>query len=183
MYGNDRLDPGAMGPISSSPQALRTIFAITGEKAFPQVLADYILPTIDVESLTLGPQWNDAFIGSVAVSAAGYASVGAVVPSGVAWLAQSIGVAGGPTLVGEQIRLNPAARFLSGAAGMNRSWPAGATSHAADAAGVGFANGTYEFPVPMWLPPGTDLGVMVQKITTAATITCQLFLRFITVRL
>lgn len=184
MYGNPPLGPGAMGPIANPIQALRTMFAITGEKAYPQSLADFIQPTVEVQELVLGPLWDDATVGSANLNATGFTSINAgAVPPGQGWIVKELCLNTPQVLVTEQIRLKPAVRINYGTGSSIRAYDCGASTSLTDAVGLGAAAGSRHFDQALWLPPGTDLGVWVDKITTAATILVNLSIRFFIVKL
>lgn len=180
------------GPFSRPIQALRTLFDITGEKAYPQNQADFVQPTVDVQRFAAGPFLENT--GGPVTALTGNATSGfqvitsgtlsIAVPAHEAWLLYELtSYMTASVLAGEFVRGRAAVSLPTAGAIGHAIMGAEMTSSLVEAAGFGCPSASFVPDNPIWLPPGSLFGFFQEHVITAGTISVNVSARWLRIRL
>jgi len=120
----------------------------------PKDLSQVIAPSLDITQFLLLNR--EALLGSGSVTGTGFAFA-FVVPAGELWYVHSFTVTGPAILAGDRLRVSVGIALNGGYFQQSESSPTINTVN--DRVGVGFRN-------PVWIGPGTALGVFTEAYTS-----------------
>ena len=164
------------------PPGLLGFFGIKSGGRNPSELGEQVSPTLDLWDWYTQAKLLDGIaslgsVPSVAVNATGihvFSPNAIIVPEGEAWWVDNFTIRTGTLLAAEAIGVVPV--MLRPRVGSQNQYLLVETASGTGAAGAGQVSATSA--KRFWVPPGTELGVLVSTIATAASITISAYLRF-----